>query len=314
MRDNRDDDGENERSKIIRGGGGELFNRLPEGCVAAAISFTGPRDACRLASVSTLFKSAAYYDAVWDCFLPSDYRDFIARSDGGGEGLESLSKRDLFLRLAHRPLLIDASTKSFFLDKSTGKKCFTISARELVIIWGDTPRYWSFHSFPESRFPEVAELHLVCWLEIKGKLKASMLSPDTTYTAYLVFKMTETAYGFYSPAQVTITTPGGQIETQKVYLKYEDGEAGNPRHQMVPRRMILFNRIRTPLFEAPPHPKMLPRERLDRWLEVEIGELFIGLGEDGEVEMSVMEVAGNWKSGLIVEGLEIRPKVLGCEN
>lgn len=138
-------------------------------------------------------------------------------------------------------------------------------------------------------------------------MKTSMLSPNTTYAAYLVFKMIEGAYGFYSPAQVTLKTAGGKSETRKVSLKIEEN---NQRHHIAPRRFTLFNRIQTPLLEIPLPANLLPKERRDGWFEVEIGELFTLLEEDKEVEMSVMEVAGNWKSGLIVEGIEFRPKVV----
>ncbi|KAK9735649.1 hypothetical protein RND81_04G217500 [Saponaria officinalis] len=315
----RDDADENSGNKFVCGVGGvDLFDAMPEGCIAYTLSYTGPLDACRLATVSKIFKSAADSDAVWVRFLPSDYREIVARSDGGNNGLDmldSISKRDLFFYLVDHPLLIDGSSMSFFLDKPTGKKCFTISAKKLAITWGDTPRYWAFRPLPESsRFPEVAELNSVCWLEIRGKMKTSMLSPNTTYVAYLVFKMTEGAYGFYSPAEVTVKTQGSKSETRKVYLQDEGGR--NPRYQIVPRRMSLFNRIRTPFFEASPpvkkkDDKMLPNERRDGWQEVAIGEFTTRVGEDGEVEMSVLEVeAGNWKSGLIVEGMELRPKVV----
>ncbi|XP_074307882.1 putative F-box protein PP2-B12 [Silene latifolia] len=295
----------------------DLFYVLPEGCIAAAISFTGPRDASRLSAVSKIFKSAADSDAVWTCFLPHDYQQILARSSHAGNGislLDSLTKKDLFFHLANHPLLIDNSTKSFFLDKPTGKKCFTISARELAITWGDTPRYWAFHPSPESRFPEVAELHSVCWLEIKGKIKSAMLSPNTTYIAYFVFKMTDAAYGFYSPAKVSVKTQGNKSESRKVYLQYEEGR--NQRYQIIPRRMSLFNRIRSPFFEVPAaakreENKMVLKERMDGWLEVAMGEVTTQVGEDSEVEMSVLEVeGGNWKSGLIVEGIEIRPKAV----
>lgn len=46
-------------------------------------------------------------------------------------------------------ILVDP--QSFSLEKSTGKKCFTIAARNLAITWGDTPKYWAWHSVPESR-------------------------------------------------------------------------------------------------------------------------------------------------------------------
>jgi hypothetical protein len=52
-----------------------------------------------------------------------------------------------------------------------------------------------------------------------------------------------------------------------------------------------------------------PKKRGDGWLEIELGEFFCKEGEDRELEMSVQEVkGGDWKGGLIVEGIEIRPK------
>ncbi|KAH9611416.1 hypothetical protein KSS87_023354 [Heliosperma pusillum] len=309
----REDDEEVGKKKMICSGGDiDLFYAVPEGCIAAAISLTGPRDASRLSAVSKIFKSAADSDAVWTRFLPEDYRQILARSKDAKR--VSLSNKDLFLNLANHPLLIDNQTKSFFLDKPTGKKCFTISARELGITWGDTPRYWAFHPSPESRFPEVAELHSVCWLEITGRIKSSMLSPNTTYIAYFIFKMTDAAYGFYSPVKVSVKTQGSKSESRKVYLQYEEDR--NQRYQIRPRRLSLFNRIRSPFFEVPPaakreEDKMVPKQRIDGWLEAAMGEVTIQAGEDGDVEMSVMEIeGGNWKSGLIVEGIEIRPKVV----
>lgn len=47
-----------------------------------------------------------------------------------------------------------------------------------------------------NRFGEVAELVDFLWLEITGKIATWILSPSTLYKAYLVFKLTEQAYGF----------------------------------------------------------------------------------------------------------------------
>ena len=79
---------------------------LPEGCIANVISFTTPSDACRLACVSTTFRSAADSDVVWDRFLPSDYLSAI--SDSASSPTSSLlSKKELYLRACHNPLLIN---------------------------------------------------------------------------------------------------------------------------------------------------------------------------------------------------------------
>lgn len=77
---------------------------LPEECVATMLSLTSPRDACRLAAVSSTFRSAADSDVVWARFLPSDYPSLLSRAV---HPLTFDSKRDLFFLLSARPLLID---------------------------------------------------------------------------------------------------------------------------------------------------------------------------------------------------------------
>ncbi|KAJ0693973.1 putative F-box domain-containing protein [Helianthus annuus] len=77
---------------------------LPEGCLTDILSITSPRDACRAASISKAFNSAANSDAVWDRFLPPDYREIIARA-------VSLvvfeSKKQLYHRLSESYIILD---------------------------------------------------------------------------------------------------------------------------------------------------------------------------------------------------------------
>ncbi|XP_062149985.1 F-box protein PP2-B1-like isoform X2 [Alnus glutinosa] len=55
------------------------------------------------------------------------------------------------------------------------------------------------------------------------------------------------------------------------------------------------------------HDGRLPRKREDKWFEIEFGEFFSG--QVGSlVEMHLLGTAGNWKSGLVVHGIELRPK------
>ncbi|KAL9659677.1 hypothetical protein QQ045_024485 [Rhodiola kirilowii] len=297
------------------------FCALPEGCVANIISLTSPPDACRLALVSNMFRSAAESDAVWERFFPRDYQEVVARSDDADAAaaacqLVGPSKKQMFFRLCEIPILIDGGLKSFFLDKWSGKKCYMISARDLDIVWGDTPSYWKWMPLPESRFPEVAELRSVCWLEIHGKIESSLLSTETNYAAYLVFKFNQGGYGFDDqPAEVSVGISGGGSCTKSVYLDY--AEVGQPRQlHIVPRRVALFSRTRAQLLATKPAPapkrersNPAPKERRDGWLEIELGEYFIEGGEIGELEMSLSEVkGGHWKAGLVVQGIEVRPK------
>ncbi|CAN7124808.1 unnamed protein product [Brassica rapa subsp. narinosa] len=56
-----------------RGGivtGPSPFDDLPVECISNIISFTSPRDACVVASVSKTFGSAVQSDSVWEKFLP----------------------------------------------------------------------------------------------------------------------------------------------------------------------------------------------------------------------------------------------------
>lgn len=134
------------------------------------------------------------------------------------------------------------------------------------------------------------------------------------YKAYLVFKSTAAAYGFeYQPAEVSVGLVGGGEPTkQNVFL---DAERGRTRsYQIVPRRVGgIFHRSRILGLQAfQPRElddKQYPKERADGWLEIELGEFFCEGGEDGELEMTCLETrGGQWKGGLIVQGIEVRPK------
>ena len=81
------------------------LNALPQDCIAAILSFTSPRDACRLSLVSTFLKSASDSDGVWESFLPSEYQAIIPSS------LCFSSKKELYFSLSENPVLIDAGRK-----------------------------------------------------------------------------------------------------------------------------------------------------------------------------------------------------------
>ncbi|KAF3457654.1 hypothetical protein FNV43_RR02312 [Rhamnella rubrinervis] len=140
------------------------------------------------------------------------------------------------------------------------KKCYMLGARRLSIEWGDTPKYWKWiPNWKQSRFFEVAELGIVWWLDIKGRVETSMLSPKTRYAAYFVYKLNGENNGF-------------EERTQQF------------------------------------------RERGDGWMEVEMGEFFNDGGEEDDHRVwvfSLFDFDGyTTKSGLVVEGIELRPKAI----
>jgi hypothetical protein len=191
------------------------------------------------------------------------------------------------------------------------------------------------------RFPEVAELVDVCWLEITGKLSLSLLTPGTTYAAYLVFAMADDAYGLechvgMPPPKATVIVSSGGTTSSKmptptptlaqtaehaICLHHMQGEEEAAAH----RRKQQYVRLRrgygisggarkttvlTTTREADPDIRC-PRLRGDGWAEVEMGEFAVA-GDEGDeavVEVTVQEVdSRRWKRGLVVLGVEIRPK------
>ncbi|XP_058770650.1 F-box protein PP2-B11-like [Vicia villosa] len=262
------------------------FEELPEGCIATILSRTTPVDACRLSLVSNTFHSAADSDAVWIQFLPSDSQ-FMDSIISNSPSLVNLpSKKALYLALSDRPIIIDNGLKSFQLDRKSGKICYMLGARSLSTAWVHDERYWKWITMRTSRFPEVARLLNVCWLESHGTINTITLSPNTEYAAYVVFKMID-AKGFENrPAKLSVFVEGGHSSTKIVCL---DPNVEDRSHSRVEGLEC-------------------PNVRSDGWLEIEIGEFFNSGIENEKVKMEVLEKGSYWKRGLFVEGIEVRPK------
>ncbi|KAK8599718.1 hypothetical protein V6N13_060458 [Hibiscus sabdariffa] len=159
-----------------------------------------PADAGRSATVCPSLRSAVDSDAVWEKFLPRDYRSIISGS--WSLSLLSLGPKDLYFLLCSRPILIDNGTM------------------------------------------------------VTGRIEIGMLSPDTNYGAYLVFKLRDQdTIGFRQrPVGLNVNPEGvASREERKVSVDPED----EPRHV---------------------------RERGDGWMEVEMGEFFNERGDNGSVE------------------------------
>nr|GEY13165.1 F-box domain, phloem protein 2-like protein [Tanacetum cinerariifolium] len=140
----------------------------------------------------------------------------------------------------------------FKLDTNSGKKCYIIGARELSIAWHDDTRYWKWGNVPESRFAEVAILEEVCWLDIRGKISTAILSPRSTYVAYIVFKMALNASGLHVPAKAVVTFGGKKNKISNVYLQ---------------QRATLTQVAHT--------------KREDGWMEIELGKFSHDDGDEG---------------------------------
>ncbi|KAJ0237712.1 F-box protein PP2-B15 [Hirschfeldia incana] len=262
---------------------------LPESCVANILSFTTPADTFSSASVSSVFRVAGDSDFVWEKFLPSDHSGIISSSTR-----KSFSSKKELYRCLCESILIDNGRKIFKIEKLTGKITYVLSARDLSITWSDQRHYWSWSHRSDSRFSEGARLIMTDWLEIIGKIQTGVLSPSTSYGAYLIMKVTERAYGLdLVPAETWIKVGNGEKKTNMSYLSYLDDK----KQQMAKKDEITRSHRRE------------PEMREDGWMEIELGEFETGRECDEEVVMCLTEVKGyQLKGGIVIDGIELRPK------
>ncbi|VYS51813.1 unnamed protein product [Arabidopsis thaliana] len=253
-------------------GSSASFDDLPDDCLAIISSFTStPRDAFLAALVSKSFGLQFNSDSVWEKFLPPpDYVSLLPKSR------VFFSKKELYFALCD-PFPNHNGKMSFRLDKASGKKCVMLSAKKLLISRVVNPKYWKWISIPESRFDEVPELLIIDSFDIRGVLNTRIISPGTQYSAYIVYTKTSHFNGFQtSPIQAGV---------------------GFQRHGMS-KTFIRFD----------------SKKRKDGWMEAKIGDFYNegGLMGFDLINVSVVDVARyphmNRKSGLIIEGIEFRPK------
>ncbi|XP_048547368.1 F-box protein PP2-B10-like [Triticum urartu] len=256
------------------------MERLPAELVSAAFAGTTPRDAGRAAMVSTAFRAAADSDIVWARFLPP--LELLAP--------EPQSKKDMFLRLLDGPVLLRDRLMTMWLGRETFAKCYMLSARNLFIASGHMPQHWSWIPLSDSMFSEGAQLNSVTWLEIRGSIHTDMLTPDSKYGAYLVFKRTQNFSGFNYPIQKATLYFGQIMEyTSPVLL----GENWTPPPELGVAQ---------------------PQRRADGWMEISLGHFHTSGNElYAEMSFSLMETEGEvtQKRGLIVHGIEIRREKSG---
>ncbi|KAK9156286.1 hypothetical protein Sjap_003766 [Stephania japonica] len=117
---------------------------------------------------------------------------------------------------------------------------------------------------------EMAELRSVFWLEIRGKLNRSYLSPQTNYEVVFIVKLNREAYGWDRPVTLKRVQPNGKVQQQQVTLE---------------------------------------NKKREQYIEICVGEFNSGHDEKGELEFALLgNKSYIGKSGLTIRGVIIRPK------
>ncbi|KMZ73228.1 hypothetical protein ZOSMA_150G00300 [Zostera marina] len=286
------------------------FGSLPENCIACILSFTSPRDTCRLATLSSRFRSAAESDQVWTKFLSSDYQDVLSRIDAS-DPVHLSSKREIFFGLNDH-ILIDGGKKSIAMDKTTGKICLMISTKELEFsqLSRDENPCWDYHTLAESRFTNVA-IHKICrdmsWY-LYAELKTNQLSDNTTYIVYLVYKLK-----VHDELDMLDEPVVGDAMMTDISLGDDDDndDTVSESWSSLYSKEALDQTCKHLSEEAIQTSYYFPNVREDRrWMEVVLGE-FDNNNDDGNEKVFVRCC---WfhcvKLDFVIEGIEFRPKIL----
>ncbi|KAL6517949.1 hypothetical protein OROMI_033650 [Orobanche minor] len=266
------------------------FSVLPEECIANIISLTSPKDACRVAAVSLGFKSASDSDVAWERFLPPNHNDIVSRASSPPT---FSTKKQLYFLLRDSTLYLDGGHMIFEFSGRTGKTSYTLGARKLQIGSIDDPKHWKWISLRESRFSQVAKLKRINRLDIGLKMETRLLSPKTTYVAWLVYRFTvmDSGLDVLSKASIKLVKEDGtetQGSTTNIYL-------------LEPHDRIMSSAD-----------GKLSWAVEGNWYEIELGEFSIGEGRESSSDQIHIQVSEterlNHKRGLIVEGIALRPK------
>ncbi|KAM0925503.1 hypothetical protein ACQ4PT_004155 [Festuca glaucescens] len=278
------------------------MDRLPEELLVNVVSLTSPIDACRAAAVSRAFRAAAGSDGVWSGFLPRNLPQFAK----GELPRKPMSKKELFRRLSDQPALLPHKIIGKQLDRATGTERLTISSRALQTPPGNR----STNDLPCTpyRFFFSEAVFWFSRLEIRAKIQRKILSQNTTYAVYMVFKLNLPYYRHDFRIQEASIGVAGREPTRQVclqgYVKDGDG-VGDPPQKHILLGYRLDSHVISPL-EDNVH---FPRERADGWMEVRLGE-FQNSGGDGGDDVFIRLTEEPQSTMVYVWVIELRSKTL----
>nr|XP_043626623.1 F-box protein PP2-A13-like [Erigeron canadensis] len=201
---------------------------IPESCVALMLSYLEPHEICKLARINRAFRAASTADFIWVSKLPNNYHHLVEKLWLNNN--KRLGEKEIFAKLSC-PVAFDDGNKEFWVDKTSGGGCVSISSKALTITGIDDRRYWNRIPSDESRYSTVAYLRQIWWLEVDGNIE--FLFPAGTYS--LSFKLqlgkvlnrngrrvcsTEDVHGWnVKPVEFKFTTGEGQHSVVKRFLE-----------------------------------------------------------------------------------------------
>ncbi|KAD5802990.1 hypothetical protein E3N88_14350 [Mikania micrantha] len=172
--------------------------------------------------------------------------------------------------------------KMFWLSHEVnGKKHFMLSAKAVL---HNNSNLKLFKPLADSRFQEVIELQpQLTFLRISCMIKSQMLSQDTEYVCYLVFKLSRKCRGLRCPVEIR-----------------------DLLHENKAPKIVYFRSPRP--WNVIHHITWLPKQRKDGWMEVNVWNFNSNQLKNDCVLVNLKLISyEGCMSGLTVCGLEVRP-------
>ncbi|KAL2635668.1 hypothetical protein R1flu_007147 [Riccia fluitans] len=250
-----------------------LMDDLPRDCIETIISYTSPRDVCRLTCLNRTFADAIHSDTVWGNLLPTDYALVYPQAAGLS------SKREIVETLA-RGISLDHGLQRYVLLRRSGGACRLLSVAAMTLASGDDSRFWRWDFSRSSCFFRVAHLLAVCWLEVSGTWRCSL--PPGTYSVIWRLKVANPEGGRFrflswkKPLCFVVTTADDQLLEKELDLGH----------------------VHLEVFEE--------------WFEFEVGQVVVhGMGREAmqlDLCYSIKEQdCSYWKGGLLLDCLALCP-------
>ncbi|GJR40075.1 kinase-like domain, phloem protein 2-like protein, partial [Tanacetum coccineum] len=151
----------------------------------------------------------------WEPKLPKDYKEIIQMSKCP-EIYSTKKKEELYNTFTKGILQQDKVLLSFDGD---GERNKLVSATTFTYV-NSCPHWW--RSLKESRFEKVAEMSDISSLNIKIKTDTQLLSPNTVYGIYLVFKLCESRKFSAKPMYVNLKYRKGSETLQAYFATQRD--------------------------------------------------------------------------------------------
>ncbi|GJZ01351.1 phloem protein 2-like protein [Tanacetum coccineum] len=242
-------------------------------------------------------------DTDWEKILPRDYAEIIKWSK---YNLQWSSYKELY-SLLHEGFLIKTDVVKWFSVSKNMKKRHMLPAIVVLqkgSIWNSLPgrKRWIWKSLPESRFKLVAECDKVKSFTIQCEIESEVLSLETTYACYLVYKLPRNGSMVDGLVQIDHKNPvGDEQPSDKLQLV----DLLTPTAIPVIRRKVGESRD---IALRPRKIKGHPKLRKDGWMEIQIWDFKTGASHESISMNCRVKSYDKWNfTGLLVQGIEFRP-------